>query len=149
MTGRWYKTEAIVAGILSIMAVTACVVQTSPRALEKRVTAFWHARQAGMYTFTFNGEQVDLYNDFLSEKTKQELTQRQYYGLMSLKISNPKIDGIEYDKDGKKATVIIRFDTSFQIAKLRNVAIKQVWIVEKGRWVLQSNPMHNPFRSWQ
>jgi len=149
MTGRWYKTEAIVAGILSIMAVTACVVQTSPRALEKRVTAFWHARQAGMYTFTFNGKQVDLYNDFLSEKTKKQVTQQQYYGLMNLKVKNPRIDGIVYDKDGKKARVAMEFDTTFQLAKLRGIKIKQTWIVEKGKWVLDDNPMHNPFRSRQ
>ncbi|NOZ13885.1 MAG: hypothetical protein GXO69_09615 [Acidobacteria bacterium] len=148
MTGRWKKKCGILLGTVLILAGMACVVQTGPKALEKRVTAFWHAREAGRYTFKYGGKQVDLYNDFLSEKTKRELTQQQYYGLMSLKISNPRIDGIEYDKNGKKATVTIRFDTTFQIAKLNGVAIKQTWIVENGKWVLQSNPMHNPFRSW-
>ncbi len=147
MTGRWYKKGAIIAGVLGIMTVAACVVQTGPKALEKRVTAFWHARQAGTYTFTYNREEVDLFNEFLAEKTKKEVTQQEYYGLMNLKITNPRIEGIEYNKDGNKATVAIRFDTTFQIADLKGVRIKQIWIVENGKWVLLSNPKHNPFRS--
>ena len=147
MTGRWRGKGAITAGILSIIFVAGCVVQTSPKALEKRVKAFWHAREAGSYTFTYDGKQVDLYNDFLSEKTKREVTQQQYYGLMNLKVTNPRIDGIEYDKDGKKATVAIRFDSTFQVAKLRGLRIKQIWVVENGKWVLLDNPKRNPFRS--
>ncbi len=149
MTGRWRGEWVIIAGILTIAAVTGCVVQTGPKALEKRVTAFWHAREVGAYTFTYNGKQVDLYNDFLSEKAKKDVTQQQYYGLMNLKVNNPRIEGIEYDKDGQKATVAMRFDTTFQIAKLRNIRVVQIWVVENGKWVLQNNPMHNPFRSWQ
>lgn len=138
---------AIVAVILSAIFLAGCVMQTSPEVLEKRVKAFWHAREAGTYTFSYNGKQVDLYNDFLSEKTKKEVTQQQYYGLMNLKVTNPRIDGIEYNKDEKTATVAIRFDTTFQVAKLRGVRIKQIWIIENGKWVLLDNPKRNPFRS--
>jgi hypothetical protein len=147
MIGRCCGKGAVAAVILSIMALASCLVQTSPKMLEKRVTAFWHARETGTYTFLYNGKQIDLYNEFLSEKTKREVTQQQYYGLMNLKVSNPRIDGIEYDTGGKRATVGIQFDTTFQIAKLKGIRIKQIWFLENGKWVLQDNPKHNPFRS--
>ena len=149
MTGRWRGKWTIMAGILSIMTLTGCIVQTNRSALEKRVTAFWHARATGTYTFIYNGKQVDLYNEFLSEKTKRGITQQQYYGIMNLKIANPRVDGIEYNKDGNQATVSVSFDTTFQIAKLRGISIKQIWVVENGKWVLVDNPKHNPFRSGQ
>ncbi len=148
MGGTWLK-KVMIAGALTVMVmVQGCVVQTGPKALEKRVTAFWHARETGVYTFPYNGKQVDLYTDFLSTETHRELSQQQYYGMINLKIKNPRITGINYDKDGQKATVTIRFDTTFQIAKLNGVQIKQVWVVENGKWVLLDNPKHNPFRSW-
>ena len=148
MTGR-EKSLVSLGLIMMMLFLASCVVQTGPKELEKRITAFWHAREAGTYTFSYRGKQVDLYTDFLAEKTRKELTQQQYYGMINLKISNPRIEGIEYDKSGKKATVAIRFDTTFQIAKLRNVRIVQTWVVENGKWVLLNNPKHNPFRSWQ
>ncbi|NOY23665.1 MAG: hypothetical protein GXO70_09195 [Acidobacteria bacterium] len=149
MTGRWLGKWLMMAGILTLMAVAGCVVQTGPKVLEKRVTAFWHAREAGTYAFKYNGKQVDLYDDFLSNETKKAVTQQQYYGQINLKVTNSRIDGIEYDKDGQKATVTIRFDTTFQIAKLRAVRTRQEWIIESGKWVLLYNPQRSPFRSWQ
>ena len=148
--GRSGFGKILIVCVLAVaVMLSGCVVQTGPKALEKRVGAFWHARATGTYTFTYDGKRVDLYTDFLSKETHKELTQQQYYGMMNLKIKNPRIDGIDYDKNGKRATVAIRFNTSFQIAKLNGVRIKQIWIVENGKWVLLDNPKHNPFRSAQ
>jgi hypothetical protein len=148
MTGR--ERWIALFGVFNVLLIAGCViVQTGPKELEKRVTAFWHARETGTYTFTYSGNQVDLYNAFLAEQTKRQVTQQQYYGRINLKVTNPRIERIEYNTDGKRATVAIRFDTSFQIAKLKNIRILQTWIVENGQWVLLDKPMHNPFRRGQ
>ncbi|PJB84035.1 MAG: hypothetical protein CO090_00190 [Acidobacteria bacterium CG_4_9_14_3_um_filter_49_7] len=148
MTGR--ERGVVLFGVFNVLLIAGCVmVQTGPKALEKRVRAFWHARETGTYTFTYGGKQVDLYNAFLAEETRKQVTQQQYYGRINLKVTNPRIERIEYHTDGKRATVAIRFDTTFQIAKLKNIRISETWIVENGQWVLLDNPMHNPFRSGQ
>ena len=122
-----------------------CKVSTGPAALEKRVTAFWHAREAGEVKVDYNGAPVSLYDEFLSTETKKIISEKDYYSILKLKIINPSIANIEYDKSGMKATVTIQFSTRFRIATIKGIEIKQQWIVEDGKWRLLDNPKRSPY----
>jgi len=137
----------LISAVLMISLVS-CLKTGNHIPLEEKVNLFWKARMTGNYTFDYNGHTLRLYNDFLPEKLKKEITEKKFYSLLNFKVLKYEIEEIKYGKDKKEADVKVKISIDFQGYRLDGIIVKNKWIMENGEWKVNlktnSNPFYNP-----
>ncbi len=136
--------------ILFLVLITsiACLKLGNNIPLETKVNLFWKARMTGNYTFNYNGKTLRLYQDFLPEEMKKNISEKKFYSLLNYKVLNFKIDEIKYKNDKNEAMVKVAITIDFQGYKLQNVIIKNRWIKENGDWKIYLKTDSNPFYNY-
>ncbi len=135
--------KKIVVLLLPII-VLSCKTINKQIPLEVRVANYWQIKESGNYTFKRSGITTSLYYEFLSVESKKQLTEKDFYSKLTAKVSNIKIDNIDYVNE-KEAVVTVKYDLDFNGYKLKGVKTKEKWKMENGKWVIVINTNSNPF----
>ncbi len=133
---------------LVLITSIACLKLGNSIPLETKVNLFWKARMTGKYTFNYNGKTLRLYQDFLPEDMKKDISEKKFYSLLNYKVLNFKIDEIKYNNNKNEAMVKVAITIDFQGYKLQNVIIKNKWIKENGDWKIYLKTDSNPFYNY-
>ncbi len=129
----------------TLISLISCMKLGGGISLEEKVNLFWKARMTGNYTFNYNGKKMTLYQDFLPESLKKEISEKKFYSLLNYKVLNYSVKEIKYNKDKSEAMVKTAITINFQGYKLENVIIKNKWIKENGDWKVYLKTESNPF----
>ncbi len=135
--------------MFAILFLTSCFVGGNYIPLEKKAELYWKARVSGEYTFNYNGRTLSLFKDFLSDKSKKHLTEKQFYSRLNFKVLDFEIEKIEYNKNKTEAQVSVLMTIEFNGYKLQNVPVKDEWIKENGEWKIVLKLQSNPFYTYQ
>ena len=142
------RFSGLIISAIFIISFVSCLKTGNHIPLEEKVNLFWKARMTGNYTFDYNGRVLRLYNDFLPQELKKEITEKQFYSLLNFRVLKYEVKEIKYAKNKKEAEVKVKISIDFQGYRLDGIIIKNRWIKENGEWKVylktKSNPFYNP-----
>ena len=135
--------------VVFILFLTSCFKMGSYIPLEKKVELYWKARVTGQYTFDYNGRTLSLFKDFLSDKTKKHMTEKEFYSRLNFKVLDFEIENIKYNESKTEAEVSVLMTIEFNGYKLQNVPVTDKWIKENGEWKIVLKLQSNPFYTYE
>lgn len=112
--------------------------QTPSEVLQQRAQSYW--------TQIENADYENLYNDYLSEETREWMYYKSYVAKIArLPYKNLRVEKVAIARDGLSAIVQVRFDVSYMQNELKGMILKQSWQWEAGKWVLVLDQRSTPF----
>jgi hypothetical protein len=116
--------------VCALFLLTACAHFGTPdpqSALEQRVAAHWHAKQA---------QQWDVAYDYFCPAVKAKQTRVRYIQSANLEISAFRIENMVLSEDKRSSEVTIVFDTIMQGFQFNNMQLKEQWYNEGNGWCI-------------
>lgn len=137
------KFETFILATLLITSLS-CIKINSNVNLETRALSYWKIKESGEYTFKKDKNTTSLYFEYLSQKSKSKLTEKDFYSKLTAKVSNISIENLDFNDDSN-ATVTIKYNLDYKGYILKGIKIKEKWVKENGKWMVVVNPNSNPF----